>query len=252
MVKFLEKEHIYEDINDGSQWTSVTTFLHSFEPEKDWDKIAERYAKKNKKTKEEVLLEWQNENKKAIERGTLFHKIREEELLYCNTINNLPVNKPLMDGDIKLAPIQKLTPGIYPELLVTLDSAKLCGQADYVEITEDYVLNIKDYKTNKEIKTKGFVDWEGVEEKLKTPLSNIPNSNYWIYALQLNTYAYIIKRNNPKVKIGNLEILHIIFNENNEVSKIVPYKVPDLQKDVRRAIEYYKINKKIKNDTSNI
>jgi hypothetical protein len=242
MVKFKEKDHIYEDINDGSKWTSVTTFLHMFEPEKDWDKIAATYAKKNNLKIEEVKEKWASENFKAIQRGTLFHKKREEELLYCESINNLPIYRPVIEDEIKIATSQKLGPGIYPELLVTLSSAKLCGQADYVEIDEDYNLTIKDYKTNKEIKRKGFVNWEGIEECLTGPLNNIPNSNYWLYALQLNTYAYIIKRNNPKIKIKKLELLHIIFDE-DEVKEVVTYELPDLQKDVKRAIEYFKVTK---------
>lgn len=244
MVKFIEDIHKYEDLTDGSSWTSVTTFIHNFEPKKDWEAIAMRYAKKNGMTLDEVQNLWKAENKKAIDRGTLFHKMREEELLGCETINELPINTPLMDGSIKLAPPQKLLAGIYPELLVTLPSAKICGQADYVEITKDNLINIKDYKTNKEIKMQGFRNWEGVEERLEGPLNNIANSNYWIYALQLNIYAYIIKRNNPKLKIGKLELLHIKFDEENEVKEIIPYVLPDLQKDVRRAIEYFNVTKK--------
>lgn len=244
MVKFIEDKHAYIDLKDNSRWTSVTTFIHKFEPKKDWDEIKRKYAKKNNLSVDEVTAMWAAENKKAVDRGTLFHKMREEELLGCETINNLEIKQPIIDEGVKYAPEQKLLAGIYPELLVTLNSAKICGQADYVEITEDGFINIKDYKTNKEIKLNGFTNWEGIEEKLIGPLSNIPNSNYWIYALQLNIYAYIIKRNNPKLKIGKLELLHIKFDEQNEVKEIVPYVLPDLQSDVKRAIEYHKITKR--------
>lgn len=243
MVKFTEDDHQYIDIKDGKVWASVTTFLHSFEPKKDWDSIARKYANKNNLKYEDVKKMWSNENKKSIYRGNLFHKKREEELLYCETINDLPIYKSKVEGDLKFSQSQKLSYGIYPELLVTLGSARICGQADYVEITKDGYINIKDYKTNKEIKMNGFTNWEG-EEMLNSPLSNIPNSNYWIYALQLNMYAYIIKRNNPSLKIGDLELLHIKFYEgNDEVKTIIPYKLPNLQKEVRKAIESFK-NKK--------
>lgn len=239
MVKFQEKDHIYTDLNDGSKWISVTTFLHLFEPQKDWDLIAKRYAKKNGLSVEEVKEKWRVENERAINRGTKFHKIREDELLGCNSINNLNVVRPHIENGEKIAQSQKIEPGIYPEKIVCLKSAKICGQIDYPEVTKDYVLNIDDYKTNKEIKMNGFTNWEGVEETLTGPLSHIPNCNYWLYALQLNMYAYIIRKNNPNIKLGRLRILHIIFDENEEVKEIVHYVVPDLQKDIRKAIDFY-------------
>lgn len=240
MIKFIEDTHEYIDTETDKRLISVTALIQSFEPKKNWDLIAERYAKKHKLNASDVKESWAKENRVALDRGIKFHKQREEDLLSCNTIEGLEIFRTTFDENgHKIFPSQKLTPGIYPELPVHLRSAGICGQADFVEI-RDGLINIKDYKTNKEIKTNAYINWEGVEERLTGPLSSIPNCNYWKYALQLNTYAYIIRKNNPTLKIGTLELLHVQFDDQDEVVNIQPYVLPDLQGPVRSMIEYYK------------
>lgn len=246
MIKFIEDKHQYLSLqeNDTLPWTSVTQLIHQYQPKKNWDMIAKRYAKKHNLSVEDVKLKWKAENEKAVNRGVKFHKQREQDLLSCETIgldgNALPICHPVIDeAGNKISPPQKLQDGVYPELLVLLNSAHICGQADYVMISNG-LIHIKDYKTNKEIKEHGFVNWEGIEERMLDPITGIPNSNYWHYALQLNIYAYIIRKNNPLLKVGKLELLHIQFDETEEVSNITPYELPDLQDDVHRLITHFK------------
>jgi len=49
-------------------------------------------------------------------------------------------------------------------------------------------LTVYDWKTCKEIKTKNFF------EKGHPPFDQYPNSNYWHYTVQLNTYAYLLEK----------------------------------------------------------
>lgn len=247
MVKFIEDTHQYLSLEDQTPWVSVTQLIHKYQPKKDWNLIAERYAKKHKMPVEDVKAKWRSENETAVNRGVKFHKQREEDLLSCQTIDEagvvLKIFPPFVDEfGHKIAPPQKLEDGIYPELLVALNSAKICGQADYVEIKEGKI-NIRDYKTNKEIKMNGFVSWDGIEEHMEDPISGVPNCNYWHYALQLNIYGYIIRRNNPKLKLGKLVLLHIQFDDTDEVSGIVPYELPDMQAHVHNLVTHYKANR---------
>lgn len=243
MLVFKEKGHKYVD-DKGEEWTSVTSLIKRFQPEVDWDKIAEKYSKKHKVPVETIKKQWKKENKVAIERGIKFHKQREEDLLSCQTIveegKELFMFRPTFDeyGN-KLAPPQKLQEGIYSELLVALNSARICGQADYVVIS-DNVIKINDFKTNKAINKNGYVNWKGDEERMTGPLSNIPNSNYWHYTLQLNTYAYIIKKNNPSLKIGKLQLMHALFEDDGEVGDVIVYDLPIIQREVDSMINYHK------------
>jgi len=173
----------------------------------------------------------------------------------------VPIIKPLFDEDTgdKIAPIQKLEEGVYPEHLVYLKSAKLCGQADLVEIVNGYI-NITDYKTNKEIKTKGFTNWEGITNKMFRPVNHLDDCNLNHYNLQLSIYAYIIKKHNPKLKVGKLNIQHVKFKQvgtdkngypinehvNGEpvLDTVKMYELPYLKDEVRSLIMWLKENQK--------
>jgi len=171
----------------------------------------------------------------------------------------IPIVKPLINKEgIKMASEQKLEDGIYPEHLVYLKSAGICGQADIVEIVNGYI-NINDYKTNKEIKEKGFTNWEGITNKMYKPVNHLDDCNLNHYSLQLSIYAYIIKKHNPKLKIGKLTIQHVKFKQVGEDSNGYPinehvngepvleevkmYNIPYLKDEVASLIMWLKDNK---------
>ncbi len=238
MIKFYEDEHKYIDQTEQT-WQGVTTWLKQFEPVKDWDKIAEKKAKKLKVSKQQILDEWQKENELAIIQGNMFHKERQIAVTGLESQNNLKIHVSNFGEDGKVYKFTndfKLVPGIYCEHLVGLNSKKICGQPDYFEITTDWVLNLYDYKTVKEIKIDGHLNWDGTEEKLLQPFGSLPNTNYWKYALQINTYAYMIKRNNPKITLGKLAILHAIFKDGVHV-ETKTLEVPDLQHLIKNALK---------------
>jgi hypothetical protein len=124
----------------------------------------------------------------------------------------VPVIKPIEKEGIKYSPDQKLVNGVYPEHLVYLKSAGLCGQSDLVEVVDGYV-HITDYKTNKEIKSEGYTNWEGITQKMTHPVSHLDDCNLNHYTLQLSLYMFMILKHNPKLKPGTLTIHHIQFAE---------------------------------------
>jgi hypothetical protein len=183
----------------------------------------------------------------------------------CDTIKRngieLPIINPVEQDGVKLAPDQFLSSGIYPEHMVYLKSAALCGQADRVEVVADKI-NLFDYKTNKEIKTKGFTNWEGITKKMHTPCNHLDDCNFNHYALQLSTYMYIMLKHNHNLKPGKMELHHIIFEKDGEdengypivtvddmgdpvVKNVIPYEVPYLKKEVRNMIKYIKTHPEI-------
>src|SRR5690554_2427111 len=74
---FLEDSHQY--IIRDKEYKSFSYLKKLVEPYKDWDKIAETYAKKNKMTKEEVLKQWEEKKVNSCERGTLLHLYKEDQ-----------------------------------------------------------------------------------------------------------------------------------------------------------------------------
>jgi len=235
MIKFFEKNHRYVDDKE-QEWQGVTTWLKQFEPLKDWDKIAEKKAKKLKVSKQSILDEWEKENQLSIIQGNMFHKEREAEVIGFENMNDLPIYINNFGEGYKFEEDFKLEPGVYCEKLIGLKSKKICGQPDYFEITQDWVLNLYDYKTVKEIKKDAYSNWEGIQETLLQPFASLPNTNYWKYSLQINMYAYIIKKNNPRVKIGKLAIIHAIFKDGVHIdTKTI--EVPDLQHLIKTALK---------------
>jgi ATP-dependent exoDNAse (exonuclease V) beta subunit len=269
-LKFVEEGHVYESTDDEKiNWLSVTSFIAKFKPKFDRDGQAKKSAK-NKRSKwygmtpKEILAAWDGETARAIKLGNFYHDQREADMMELDTIGRhgveVPIIKPIInDEGIKFAPVQKLKDGLYPEHLVYLKSVGLCGQADVVEVVNGYI-NINDYKTNKEIKDKGFTNWEGITNKMYKPVNHLDDCNLNHYNLQLSIYAYIIKKHNPQLKIGKLTIQHVKFKQVGEdtngypinehvngepvLEKIKIYELPYLKDEVNSIMMWLKENKK--------
>jgi len=272
-VIFKEDGHIYQSLNDdlttdNIKWTSVTSFVGLFKPKFDAEAQAKK-SSKNKRSKwhgmtpKEILAAWNGESERAIELGNWYHNQREENLCEFKTIERdgveVPIVRPIVDSSgTKIAPDQKLTDGVYPEHFVYLKSLGICGQADLVTIVNGKI-NIVDYKTNKEIKEKGFTNWEGITSKMYKPVSHLDDCNLKHYNLQLSLYAYIIKKHNPKLKVGDLSIQHVAFEKEGEnefgypitryndqgepiIKDIKIYNLPYLKSEVQSIIKWLKDN----------
>jgi hypothetical protein len=270
-ILFSASDHSYKSI-DGSDkidWVSVTTLISHLKKSFDAKKVAERVSK-SKRSKwygiepKEIENIWKNEADRATTLGTYYHNQRETDLCSLASMERegitIPVIAPSGESDgIRKAPIQKLEPGVYPEHMVYLKSIGICGQSDLVEVVNGKV-NIIDYKTNKEIKTESFVDWEGKSEKMLYPLDGLDDCNFNHYALQLSIYMYIILKHNPKLKPGRIFIHHVTFEVESEdeygypiakldsegnpiVKEVIPIPMPYLIDEVLSIVHYVHDNK---------
>jgi len=267
-IVFNAEEHSYKSIDgaEGINWTSVTTLISSLKKPFDAKSVAARVSK-SKRSKwygiEPKIIEqiWQNESDRAIGLGTYYHNQRESDLCSLASIEREGVTVPVISpsgehNGIRHAPLQKLDPGVYPEHMVYLKSTGICGQSDLVEVVNGKV-NIIDYKTNKEIKTEAFTNWEGITEKMLDPISHLDDCNFNHYALQLSIYMYIILKHNPKLKPGRIFIHHIAFEQEGEdqygypvaakdsdgnpiVKTVLPIAVPYLVDEVISILHYIK------------
>jgi ATP-dependent exoDNAse (exonuclease V) beta subunit len=273
-VIFKEEGHSYESIDenldkDNIEWTSVTSFISKFKPKFD-AKAQAKKSSKNKRSKwhglkpEEIINIWNNETDRAIKLGNWYHNQREENILDFSTIERegvvVPIIRPIVDGTgVKIAPVQKLEDGVYPEHFAYLKSAAVCGQADLVTVVNGKI-HIIDYKTNKEIKEKGYTNWEGITSKMYKPLSHLDDCNLSHYNIQLSLYMYIMLKHNPKLKAGKLIIQHVTFEKKGldeygypitkydaqgepVVKNLKMYELPYLKREVRSLLSWLKKNK---------
>jgi len=267
-IFFNAQDHNYKslDAENNILWYSVTTVVSSLKKPFDAKKTAEKVSKKEGSKwfgiEPKIIQEiWSNEAKRATDLGTWYHNQREDDLCSLASIERegitVPVFSPLpLKDGIKYAPAQKLDAGVYPEHMVYLKSAGICGQSDLVEVINGRV-NIIDYKTNKEIKMESFKNWEGISEKMLHPVSHLDDCNFYHYALQLSIYMYIILKHNPKLMPGNIYIHHITFETDGKdnwgypiakkdtngdpiVKDLTPILVPYLYDEVIAIINHIK------------
>jgi hypothetical protein len=245
-MKFNDKYHTYT--KDNKKYTSVTTFVKGYAKPFDKINVAIKYAKKHKREVEDVIAEWDKISKDALEKGTHYHKLKEDFLINSPCIpidgeDHLVHPTDWLEDEKVAIPILNLEPGIYPELIIWSDRYKLAGQADRVEITKSGKINIRDYKTSKEIKLNGFKKWDGTVDKMIFPLNDLEDCNFNHYAIQLNTYMYMLKLQNRKLEIGKMIVEHVICEfdgENLEVKEVIEYEIPNLQTEVKLALEHFK------------
>jgi len=269
-IIFTAEDHSYKSLNPEEKinWTSVTTVISALKKPFDAKKTAEKVSKK-KTSKwygvDPVIIQeiWKNEADRSTTLGTWYHNQREDDLCSLASLERegvtIPVFSPSGENNgIRVAPNQKLEPGVYPEHMVYLKSAGLCGQSDLVEVVNGKV-NIIDYKTNKEIKMEGFTNWEGVTDKMLPPVDSLDDCHFNHYALQLSIYMYIILKHNPKLKPGRIFVHHITFEVEREdnwgypitkkdergepvIKEVIPISIPYLVDEVQAVIHYMKDN----------
>ena len=97
-------------------------------------------------------------------------------------------------------------------------------------------ITIIDHKTNKKIDQKGgFNTSTRSTTKMKYPLNNLDDCNFYHYTLQLSTYAWMLQKLHPEFNIKGLIINHYDHNGNNTL-----YNCEYLKEDVERMLYFYK------------
>ena len=134
--------------------------------------------------------------------------------------------------------------GVYPEFMIScdIDGLKISGQVDLLIINGDEVIII-DWKTNREIKKTSYYDkFKKKHQTMKFPLSNLMDTNFWHYTMQLSTYMYMLQHLKPNLKCKGLMLIHI----DKETGEETKYPVEYLKNDVERMIKHFKKRQKIK------
>ena len=91
MVIFDEVNHKYTNPDNNKVYISVSQLLKRYKEPFDSDFFASKIAKRDGKTKEEVLKEWKDKTQAACDKGVEIHTIFEE---YLTTGKVSKENKP--------------------------------------------------------------------------------------------------------------------------------------------------------------
>ena len=187
-----------------------------------------------------ILDSWDEENRKSCERGTKIHADFENS--FYKKKKNIDISKFQIGGKFECRKDYTdldLENAVYPEYLIHRISpdGKLCiaGQIDLLVKKGNNII-VGDYKTNKEIKMKSFFDSKTKSSvKMKFPLNNLDDTNYWHYCLQLSTYAWMLQKLNPDFIIEDLVMIHIDHKD-----KMTIYHLPYLKNEVEKMLAFYK------------
>lgn len=265
----------YDVTQPNKKFISVTTLIHSFTNPFDkefWSKFKalEKFLTKeqwniekksllNSKVFDNSILElysinendfnreqqaildtWQEENIRSCARGSKIHS--ELENSFYKKKQNIDLSKYQIGGKfecIKDRVALDLENGIYPEYLISRVSddgnLRLAGQIDLL-VKKGNSITILDWKSNKEIKQKSYFDSKTkTSQKMKYPLNNLDDANYWHYTLQLSTYAWMVQKLNPEFTIEDLVLVHFDHKDNMTV-----YHLPYLKEEVIKMLSFYK------------
>jgi hypothetical protein len=228
-IQFEEKGHIYT-INGKRGYTSVTTWIKQFFKKFDADKIISNMMKSANwatskyygMTPEEIKLLWNSNGDNAAKLGTDMHKMFE------NYYNGIEVNgtgiefeyfQNFIKDNVDLVPFRS-------EWLVYDEDLKLSGSVDMLFMNEDGTLSIYDWKRCKSLEK--FVSYN---QFALDPISHIPDTNFWHYSIQLNTYKLIIERKyGYKVKDMYLICIHPELDTNYQKHEVLPMDMTPLIK----------------------
>ena len=226
-ISFEEEGHKYT-VNGETDYTSVTTWIHSLFENFDADKIITNMMKSknwnnNKyygKTRGEIKAIWDANRISASTAGTKLHY--DIECKY----NGMEVDNDSIEFQYFMNfynDYQNLIP-YRTEMLVYIEELKLSGSIDMVFKCEDETYEIYDWKRTREIsKVSKFNKWMS-----HPAVDHLPDTNYWHYSLQLNTYKAILMEKYG-MQVGKLYL--VVLHPDNDTYLRIP--VVDLQNEVR-------------------
>jgi hypothetical protein len=257
-IRFQEEGHKYTILTDpDSKYTSCTTWNHTHFAPFDSDAIiasmmrGKNWNPSNKywgQTANQIKRQWASSGAAAAAAGTKMHY--EIECFINGSSSQIPPNKYTHQDLLNyyqdtqqergvewgfFLQFVRDTPHLVPyrtEWLIYDEQVKISGSIDMVyENQEDGSLTIYDWKRAKSIdKTNGFNKWATTE-----CISHFPDSNFWHYALQLNTYKTILERNYGK-RVSAMYLVRLHPDNPKKTYELI--KVPALESEMDDLLHF--------------
>ena len=233
-ISFEEGPHIYT-IDGDSDYMSVTSWNSTHFPKFDSDVVITKMMASPRwpkspyfgMSREEIKMKWKNDGIEASEAGTKMHN--NIECFY----NEMNVED---DGSLEWKYFKEFNESIGPDLnpyrtewMVWDKELRLAGSVDMLFENPDGTLQIYDWKRSKKVVKEN--KWASA---IVDCISHLPDSNFWKYSLQLNTYKWILERNYGK-KISNMFLVWL--HPNNPGNSYLKYEVDPLPKEMEDLIK---------------
>ena len=250
-IQFQEEGHKYTIISDAeSKYTSVTTWNHYHFPQFDADKIIKTMMngkswKEGHKywnlSSDEIKQKWNSNGTSVSSAGTDLH-YEIECFMNNKKLSSNYTHKELYDLymiDYQFTHESKSvewkyfinfikdTPELKPyrtEWTIFHEDLKLAGSIDMIYENPDGTLSIYDWKRAKNITR--INNWN--QFALSQAICHLPNSNFWHYALQLNTYKAILEEKYNK-KISDLHLVRLYPEAEEKNYELIKLPILDLE-----------------------
>ena len=173
----------------------------------------------------EIIKYWEFKGEVARARGTLLHYHAEQ------MVNGRTIELPSKEfQQAKLLYEHLLSTGLKPfraEINLYSNKLQVAGQADLLMRDSNNSIVIIDWKRSKDIK------FENDRCHLQFPLEHLPETNYWLYCLQLNLYGYILEQDYDMKVVGYyLAVVHPDIEKGRLIS------CPRMDREMHLIAEY--------------
>lgn len=238
-ISFEEGPHIYTVCGERGTYTSVTTWNHGHFSHFNADEVIDKMMSgKNWKdpnykyygmTREQIKAIWDKNRDAASGSGTQMHYDIE---CYWNGME-------VKNESIEFSYFKQFVadfPGLKPyrtEWMVYYEEVKISGSIDMVFQNEKGEFEIYDWKRSKDI----VYDNAFGKNALTQCISHLPDTNFWHYSLQLNTYKKILE-DKYGLKISDMYL--ICIHPDNPYKRYERIKVALLDKEIEQLFELRK------------
>jgi len=253
-IQFFEEGHKYViDFEPEVKYTSVTTWNHKHFPEFDANSVIDSMMKgKGWKeghkywglNAEQIKAQWSANGSSVSSAGTDMHSEIEcfmnEKLLPKGYTHEQLYNLYMSENkNSKSTEWQYFINFVkdFPELkpyrtewTIYHEDVKISGSVDMIYENNDGTLSIYDWKRAKNITRVN--NWN--KFALPPQICHLPDSNFWHYAMQLNTYKVILEEKYGK-KVKDLYLVRLHPDAEEKNYELI--KLPDLSNEVRELFK---------------
>lgn len=255
-IQFFEENHRYVVLTEpNTKYTSVTTWNHNHFPKFDADDIIDKMMKgKGWKeghkywglTAQQIKSQWNSNKDLVSSSGTDLHY--EIECFMNNPYIRDYTNKELYEHymlehgeELPNKPIEwqyfiqfiRDKPDLKPyrtEWIIYNEDVKISGSIDMIFQNPDGTLSIYDWK-----RCKNITRVNNFNKFAVAPLiCHLPDSNFWHYSLQLNTYKAILEQKYGKV-IKDLFLVRLHPDAEEKTYELI--QLPDLSVEINDLFE---------------